>query len=223
MTVDEPEDFLVAKNTRGETVDTMLSLPMGETLRFAARGGTGMMQVFAAEPSWTVGTGGRIYFGMSSDYAIRAYDRTGKLTAILRRKVDRRAVTDEDKQALMNVFRKAASDAGARPEQLSRIESAIGFAENFPAFAALLGGPSGTLWVQRILAATEIQSSSDTIDPLEMGGPEWDVYDADLKLLGTMVMPKGFTPLRWIGDRLAGISVGSSGAQQVMILLLRGV
>ncbi len=58
----------------------------------------------------------------------------------------------------------------------------------------MLGGPEGTIWVQGVQTPETVEDQGGTFDFQDMGGPTWDVFDADGRFLGTVGMPDRFTP-----------------------------
>ncbi|NIR43454.1 MAG: hypothetical protein GWN99_05825, partial [Gemmatimonadetes bacterium] len=60
------------------------------------------------------------------------------------------------------------------------------FGSTFPAFANLIAGPDGSVWVQHIQPASDLSEEElETYNLLEdSGAPRWDVFDSDGRYLG---------------------------------------
>jgi hypothetical protein len=164
-----------------------------------------VIRLFEAEPVWTIGQDGTIYYAMNSDYSIHAYSRDGNLVRIIRRAAERKPVTEADRTAFLQMMRKMFTDAGAPPPALDQIMGNIGFADHYPAFAALFGGPEGTLWVQQIRTAEEVSASGAEFNPQDVGSPNWDVFDVEGRYLGRLRLPDRFTPIRFVGNQIYGV------------------
>jgi len=110
------------------------------------------------------------------------------------------------------------------PAMAAQMEQVVEFEDTWPALAALLAGPEGTLWVQRV-------DPDDAIDPaafedlqnLQVGSPAWDVFDAEGRYLGIVEMPERFTPRRVVGDLIYGVQTDEMGVARVARLrVVRG-
>jgi hypothetical protein len=100
--------------------------------------------------------------------------------------------------------------------------SAVEFAEQYPAFATLLAGPGGTLWAQRIATAADVEAAGGTFNAQDLGAPDWDVFDAEGRLLGALRLPPQFQPLRVVGDHIYGVLRDELGVQHVVRLRVDG-
>jgi len=218
-------DPLIVRDPSGAIIDTLMTLPAGQS--FQMQGGEMQMRIFAAEPVWTVMSDGGVAYAMNSDYSINVYSPAGELQRIVRLPVERRPVTEADRKAMLDLIEKAMrqqmADAGAPPEMLERmmqqVLGSIQFAEQYPAFANIMGGPDGSLWVQHGRTADEFELSTN-FDPQEIGAPRWDVFDADGRYLGLIEFPERFTPLRFKGNAIYGIERDELDVQHVVRLEL---
>ena len=217
-------DQLQLRNSSGKVIDTLLALPVGQTL--GSGGALGLkMRLFAPEPMWTTGgeKGDNVYFGMNNEYSINEYDNTGTLRRIIRRNVERAAVTEQDKTNILKAITEQISKmGGAAATAMPDMSQMIEFAEYFPALGNLMGGPDGTLWVQRAISPAEAQDALNLMDPSRssMGSSTWDVYDKSGALLGSIVMPDKFTPMRWSRDKLVGVQIDSTEVPNVVVYSL---
>jgi hypothetical protein len=200
----EPKDLLLLRDFSGAILDTVLTLPAGKTLQSNAQGMS--VKFFDAEPVWTMGQDGIVYYAMNNVYRIQGYTADGALKRVVIKDVERKPVGESDKTAFLNMMKKLFASQGVPQAAVDQALSIMSFAEYYPAFATLLGGPEGTLWVQRIQTADEVMGSADAADfnPQDLGAPTWDVFDADGRYLGEVRLPAKFTPLRFMGDQIWG-------------------
>ncbi len=145
------------------------------------------------------------YYAVNSEYSILVHDRTGKLQRIVRRNVERKPVTDADKQAFLKLIRELFQRQGVPPQAMDIVMNSVQFADNYPAFAQLIAGPASSLWVQRIRTAADVQKEGGEFDPQNAGSPVWDVFDKDGKYLGAITMPDHFNPMRIKGNEVYGV------------------
>jgi len=115
-------------------------------------------------------------------------------------------------------------DAGVPPQALPRLRSVVHFGAYFPAYAALQSGPNGTIWVQRVQAASDLtEEERENYNLIEdSGAPEWDVFDSEGRYLGIVRMPDRFAPRIFRGDKIYGVWRDESDVQYVMRLTLVG-
>jgi hypothetical protein len=99
----------------------------------------------------------------------------------------------------------------------------VQFADHYPAFASLLGGPEGTLWVQHIRTARQVKESGEEFDVQNVGAQDWDVFDAEGRFLGEATMPDRFQPLRVHGSHLYGVWRDELDVPYVMRLHVSGL
>ena len=192
--------------------DTVGFLPKGQSLDFG--GGQPRIRLFEPEPIWDVDETGRFASAMNSDYRIEL--RTGRtLDRIITRPFTRRDVTEGEKAKILDMVRELMLAQGVPPQALPQVLDAMEFAEHYPAFAQLLLGPSGTLWVQRIQTAGQVEDPAE-FDPQDLGSADWDVFDAEGRYLGMVTMPTRFQPVRLVGDVLYGVERDEFDVQSVV-------
>jgi hypothetical protein len=211
----EPKDLLLLRNASGELLDTVMEMPAGQTLQMTANSMT--IRFFEAEPVWGMTPDGTVYFGMNSNYSIESHDADGGLQKIIRRPVTRKPVTDGDKQAFLDAMRELFGRQNVPPPVMDQILSNVQFAEFYPAFATLMGGPGNSLWVQRVRTAADLGEGVD-FNLQDSGSPEWDVFGTDGRYLGVIRTPDKFAPLRVIGDRIYGVWRDDLDVQYVKVL-----
>lgn len=192
--------------------DTVGFLPRGQSFDFS--GGQPRIRIFESEPIWDVDETGRFVSAMNSDYRIEV--RSGRtLERIVTRPFTRREVTEGEQEKVLDLVREMMRAQGVPPEAMGQVVGSMEFADHYPAFAQLLLGPEGTLWVQRIQTADQVQDPAD-FDPQDLGSPDWDVFDGEGRYLGVVTMPGRFQPLRLVGDVLYGVERDEYDVQSVV-------
>jgi hypothetical protein len=215
----EPKLQLLRRTAGGELVDTMLTLPIKQSFEFSTEGGQlkASIRLFAPEPVWTLADDGRVLYAINTEYGISVYSQEGQLERIVRRAWTRKPVTEGDKQAFLKLLREMWGQAGVPAEAMDMLVQSVSFAEFYPAFSNLIGGPEGTLWVQRVRTAADVGEGVE-FNPQDMGSPQFDVFDRNGRYLGVVTLPDRFNPSRIIGDRIYGIWRDELDVQYVKVL-----
>lgn len=210
-----PRDFILALRPDGSIADTLAELASGTTFEFGA-GGMPSIRIFSPENVWAVTTEGRLVTGVNSTYSLELREPGGEPTMVLRRESARRPVTDSDQRSFRQAMRRAWTDAGMPEAMAAQMEQAVQFEANWPALAALIPGPEGTLWVQRVDPDGELDPSAfEDLQNFQFGSRGWDVFDGEGRYLGVLQMPEGFTPRRVVADAVYGIHSDDLGIQRV--------
>jgi hypothetical protein len=195
-------DRIVARDPGSERADTLLEMESGRT--FDVSGGMPRMRLFEAEPVWALLPDGRLARGTNDAFRIELIGRDGRVERVLTRPFERRPLGDGDRDAFRRLLREAISQQ-APPAAVEQILQNLEFAEHYPAFATFAAGPAGTLWVQRIRTAGDVEAEGGRFDAQDIGSPVWDVFDEEGRLLGNVRMPDGFAPLRFVGNMIYGV------------------
>ena len=217
-----PVDLLFVLGNDGSVADTLARMTPGESFSFG--GGAPSIRIFAPENLWTVLGDGELVSGKNSTYSLDIRNPQGQLTTILRRASTRRPVSESEKESFRGAMRSAWENAGMPPAMAAQMEQVVEFEETWPALAALLAGPEGTLWVQRVDPETAIDPAAfEDLQNLQVGSPAWDVFDAEGRYLGIVEMPERFTPRRVVGDLIYGVQTDEMGVARVARLrVVRG-
>ncbi len=210
-------DLLLERNSEGAVIDTLLSFPSGRT--FLLRDGVPDFTFFSAEPIWTLTTAGDLVYGYNNEYRLRMYQR-GKLVRLIEKSFDPQPVGEEDRQLMVDAMVRLWEDFGVSGPQLNVLRDAIGFAEMYPAYAVVRGGPQGSVWVQHLQLPSRLsEEERESFNPtLGLGSPIWDVFDPEGRFMGELEMPRRYQPLRIVGDRIYGIWMDELDVQHVLIL-----
>lgn len=188
------------------------------------------IQVYSPEPAWDLADDLRLLFGVSHDYRIERYSG-GRLDRVVTKPFERRPVGDRHKEAIMSEMERRWTAAGLSAEVRARLENRFHVADFFPAFGTVAAGPLGTIWVQRVKSESELseerpESFTDTGAPawnyMDIGTPEWDVFDSEGRLLGVVRMPPRFSPMVFRGDKIYGVWRDELDVQYVLRLRILG-
>jgi hypothetical protein len=211
-----PRDLILLRDAHGEIVDTLLSLESGRTMDFSG-GGMPRMRLFEPEPVWTLLTDGRIVHGRNDRYRLEVLDTDGGVERVITRPFERAPVTETDRTAFIRLLRETMQ-AQVPPQMLDQFLQRVEFADSYPAFSRILGGPDNSIWVQHVLTADAVERAGGTFNAQDIGAPDWDIFDAEGRLLGTLRMPDRFQPLRVIGNHVYGVQRDDLDVQYVVRL-----
>jgi hypothetical protein len=219
-------DWILIRDPSSERTDTLLELETGRTYQSSGPGGP-RVRFFEPEPVWTLLSDGRVAHGRNDRLRIEIRGGNGALQGIITRPTQRRHVTDADRSAFLETIRRSFERRlGTGPDAASAIRmylERIEFADEYPAFAGMIGGPEKTLWVRRIRTAADAAAEGLAFDATDAGAAVWDVFDADGRLLGPIRLPDRFTPLRVEGDAIYGTARDAFDVLHVVRLHLRGL
>ncbi|HUE76662.1 MAG TPA: 6-bladed beta-propeller [Longimicrobiales bacterium] len=199
----EPRNLLLHRAPNGQILDTLKVMPASQTMDFS--GGQPRMTIFAPEPMWAIRPDGTLLFGNNAEYRIEVLGLDGEVRRIIRKEQVRRPISDGDQEEFRRVIEAAWERAGMPPQALEMMSQALHFAPHYPAFANFVGGPGATTWVQGVQSPESVQEAGGTFDIQDIGGPDWEVFDAEGRLLGVVRMPDRFMPLLFEGDHVYGV------------------
>jgi hypothetical protein len=215
----DSSDAVLVFTTDGTITDTLKRFPTGETISYAQ--GYPDYKIFSTEASWTLTDDGKFLYGMNDDYRIEVY-ADGALERVVSRQFVQQPVGEDTKDAIRGWFRRQIDQAGAAvpPGMAEQIMDALDFGEFMPAFAGIVAGSDGAMWVQHIQAVTELSEEElESFDVLQdLGAPEWDVFDADGRYMGVVTMPRRFSPRLFRGDYVYGVWRDELDVQYVLRL-----
>jgi hypothetical protein len=183
-------------------LDTLAVLPQGTTL--SVQGGAARFRFFDPEPLWDAAADGALLIASNDVYSIEVRNADGELVRVVRRAFEPRPVTDTDARRMLSAIRNAMAQQGAPPAAVDQLLQNASFADHFPAMGQVLGGPDGTLWVQRIRTPDQTAEVGE-LDLQDMGSDDWEVFDDQGRYLGVLTMPARFAPMRIEGDALWGV------------------
>lgn len=211
------DDLVLVRRPDGTVRDTLLVLPAGESVRFTD--GRPDIEFFAAEPAWALLPDGGLVSAITTDYRFKIHDAEGGLERVVTRPWEPKPITESDRDRLRDALRETMRQQGAPPNTIETFLGNAGFADRYPAFARFIGGPDGTVWVQRVITADKLPDRG-LRDPQDFGSGEWDVFDRRGRYLGETSFPERFQPLEWKGDRVYGVFRDELDIQHVVRLQL---
>lgn len=208
--------LLLVRGGDGTVLDTVLEMPVGEAM--VIQNGQPEMTLFAPEPLWTILTDGRITSGRNSEYRLELRTADGELERIVQRPFVRRSFSDSDQGEFRARLRERLDGHPPSPAT-GRMLRSMNYADYYPVYAALFGGPDGTIWVQHAKDVSLIGDSDlEAFDVRAVGAATYDVFDAEGYYLGVIATPDGFEPLRSNGEHIYGIGRDDLGVQHVVRL-----
>jgi hypothetical protein len=218
----DPIDRLLVRDYDGTLTDTLMSFDSGQTFNFA--GENPQIRLFEPEPMWSIGLDGTVFFGMNSAFSIEMRNQNGEPVRIVRLPFELKPVTDADETTFRDMMQELFAAQGVPPQALSQLTSMIQFAEFYPAYANLMGGPDNTMWVQRVRTASEAAASGESFNPEQGdgGSKTWDVFDGEGRYLGALDMPARFQPMHVAGNAIYGVGRDDLDVQYVVKLQLDG-
>jgi hypothetical protein len=109
------------------------------------------------------------------------------------------------------------------PAMRPQLRDATTFAPVFPLFESLTTGPNATLWIQPFRPASQMPADErSTFDPeRDLGSPFWNVFGADGRYLGDVLLPARFTPYFARESSIWGVARNSLDVQRVIRVDLR--
>lgn len=209
------DNLLVLVDRSGSIADTIRRMPASRSIEF--RGGTAQFHAYAAETVWAVDADGMLYVASNDRWRIEVRDSSASLQRVVTRDHEAQPVTDADRRAFLHLLRRTLREQNVDPMLIEQMATGMQFADHYPAFAHFLPGPDGSLWVQRIRTARDVEPGTE-YDAADVGSEDWDVFDAAGRFVATATMPPRFTPLATLDDRFYGVWRDELDIQHVMVV-----
>jgi hypothetical protein len=218
----EPDkiDKIVVLSSDETIPDTLLTFPSGET--FTQGGPSFRLVIHAPEPVWEITQDSRLLFCVNDQYRLGLYASGGKLERVIAKPVERKPITDSDKELYLRPI-----PPGVR--------ELIRFAEFYPAFNDVFAGPNGTTWVQHVRTLSELNDAEREaiartgrvqriVSTLRKfgGTADWDVFDSEGRYLGVVTMPLRIASPLVRGDNIYGVWRDELDVQYVVRLRIVG-
>lgn len=154
-----------------------------------------------------------LYFGRGDSFQVEVYDAGGRMTRIVRRSHQPRAVTDELRNQLKTWYLdRAKSSPRMNDQMLERMRQSVEaapFAETLPPYSAMLLDPTGHLWVEEFRWIVH-----DERQPIA-GPTHWSVFDPEGVWLGNVEMPADFILRKVAEHRVYGFVIDEVGVKEV--------
>lgn len=176
--------------------ETLVVLPKAKTVWM--EGAAARFKYFETEPSWDLGPSGDLRTAMTQEYRIDVRGPDGSIHTSFTKPSPPRPVTDQDLDRFDELMRDALERRELSPSAIQRQLDNFAYGATFPAFNRIMEGPDGTTLVQQIadLRALETLDLSEEMSR-RLGSRTWDVFDAEERFLGEIVLPPRFTPFVW--------------------------
>ncbi|MEO5798084.1 MAG: hypothetical protein ABIZ70_01380 [Gemmatimonadales bacterium] len=162
----------------------------------------------------TATSGQRWYLAFGSDYSIRAYTSSGKLTQIIRRQWKPEAADMNDWIArwMASDSTLSAAQAAARRTDLRTAPRLA----HMPAFAALVADRTGRLWVRESRFTDFLPNGELSANP-----SRWSIFSSKGIWLADAVLPPRFAPTDIGADYVLGIARDQDGTEMIAMYGLR--
>jgi hypothetical protein len=221
--VHDSMDALVEWTYAGDVADTVMEIRAGKTISFAS--GRPEFHFFSPEPIWALSGDDGIISAVNDAMRFRVYGIDGSLQRVIELPREGHQVTEEDRSIFMGALEQLWKQAGVPQQAVAQLKSGVSFEPRMPVFVQFLAGPQSSLWVQRIIAPSEMtQEEKEAFNPLQnMGSPKWDVFDRQGRWMGVVEMPMHFQPLDIEGDRVYGVWRDEMDVQHVMVMRVAGL
>jgi hypothetical protein len=223
-------DGLVRVDADGAVVDTVLAFSydiVGARGALAAgpeRTGTDRVPIplLPALPAWTLTTDGRIATGTTNRARIEVRRADGSIDGIVELAGGARPLTTDDRDRMIRRVEALMRDAGMSEPAITRVFERFEYLppDTLPAFTRLMGGPDGSIWVQRPLS-TDSMKATALLDALVPDGRDWDVFCGDGRYLGVLTLPSGFELRVVAGPLLYGLETDALDVRRIVRLRLR--
>jgi hypothetical protein len=214
----QPENvFTVSPLPRRDTLALLrysFASPRLDTLRsergpevFTSGGATSALRQPApfARSTFVAAHGMEWWVGDGERPELRVYDTRGRLRRVARWAQPPQPIRPEDRDRVVRDFlRRARGSLGAA--EARDLAARLPFPASYPAFAALLLDGQGNAWTQ----------DGDPARP-----SWWTVFDPGGRMLGTVELPPGLTPLEIGDDYVLGSWIAPGGAEHVRLHRLR--
>jgi hypothetical protein len=199
-------DAIAVRRLDGSAGDTLMLVRSGKTVQFT--GGLPEWNLFVPEPLWTL-WGDRILYAVNDNYRIGVYGPGGAVDRFIEMPFTRAPVTETDQAPLKRALHKAMLEQGAPPQIATQlVDTRVHFAPYYPAFAQMLEGPYGTILVQHVRPLSDLtdeERENYDFTSGATGSNRWDVFDAQGRYQGLLLMPPRFQPVEFRGDEIYGI------------------
>lgn len=214
------DDLVLAQAYDGRILDTLLTPRRGNTFEMTSSGPR--FTLFAPEPQWATLSDERLAYASNDAYRISVYGPKGEIERIVSFPHVARLVSEAEKEMVLELVRASMERSGAPAQAVDQLVGSMGFADAWPAFARMRGGPYGTLWVQRLRDISEMSDEErENWNPqLDQGGRSWDVFESDGRYGGVVELPARFTPFAIEEDRIYGVFRDDFDVQFVRVYAL---
>lgn len=218
-------DGLVLVASGGAIQDTIIAFQYdmtrrGGALSSAARAETGSrieIPLLPPDAFWGVTSDGRVVTGVSNEYRVEVRRPTGELEMVLEKEHPSLAMSSEDDDRLQLRVRSLLREAGLSEDAIAGVFQRFAYTppDSLPAFTSIVGGPAETIWVQRLLPIDSMTANT-TLDALNAGSAQWDVFCGSGRYLGDVSFPPRFALITFEGSHGYGVETDDLDVQRVV-------
>ena len=216
----------------GRTRDTLLTFSLQPSAWGLTRqDAQGRTEALMHSPLWAILPDGRLVAGRSDRSSFRVWGAGGRLEAIVRRHEENPILSESDQERyldrLMEIWETMFRDEGEAEEwieeEIRRGRGVYIPPERLPAVTGFAAGPAGTIWVRGARPPELMTSHVLYARPpvREFWSRNWDVFSAEGRWLGTVVLPARFMLYRIRGRDLYGVEEDDLDVQHVVRLRLQ--
>jgi hypothetical protein len=226
QTSENRTNIIVRVGPDGTIQDTILPLPLDPILDLSQGPASMKSRFFNSTAVWGTNGKGLLAVGMTGEYRLSVYGADGTLRMIFAKPHEPRPVSEADRAKVTESFKLALKDAMAKMNNeqargmVEQMAGNIEFGATYPAFGTVRAGPEGTWLVRQPATVQEVTGAMAKLPSTDapMAPPEWDVFDADGRFLGTIRFPVGFRLAAVAGGRFYGIETDSLDIPSVVRL-----
>ncbi|MEJ2547648.1 MAG: hypothetical protein P8125_07490 [Gemmatimonadota bacterium] len=218
-------DVVVVRNLDGTLGDTLGVVPTSQSFRFAD--GEPEQRFYAGRPDIDLRWDEQgLITGRSDTYKLTWLNLDGEPERIVHLYREPNPFTPEEQATLMARFDEMIDGSRLSPERKQQVRRSIKFEDNYPYYRRFMNGPQGTLWLRRVLPIrdmtpeqVEALTNSISVRP----APGFDIFDAQGRYLGIVVVPEEM-PLGLLhGDRMFGIVRDELDVEYLKIYRIEGM
>ncbi len=159
--------------------------------------------------------GDEILLGNSSTYEFQVLNRDGVPRLIVRKAVPLEQVTDEDVEAVADMFAEAASrgpgSTEGGPAQIRRMVEGLPRAETKPAYSSILVDRGRNVWIERF------RWFDPWSTPLNPSPTTWDIFAPNGEWISELVVPAGVLLLSVSDDRAFCVRIDEMDVRHVVV------
>lgn len=224
------EDPIVVFGLDLRSMDTLAMLPVpASRLPATTPAECGGLEVYAEQIAWDIGPRRELHVASTLEYSVRTYEQ-GRLSRIVRKTAEPRVLSGSDQELVRRAVENRFIQNGVAPERAQAMSGRMCFPDVLPSVAEVRAGPAGTLWVGGPVTPSIAFPEADpqlpgSVLPTAWGmvpGPEWDVFDSEGRLLGTVLLPYRFRPFAFRDDLIIGSWEDEIGVPYVLRLRIVG-
>jgi hypothetical protein len=197
--------LLLRLDPTGEAWDTLGSFEIGQQYW----SGTVQEVLFFAPGAVSAVADSTLHFGRGESFEIGSYDRSGRLTRLMRWSGVRRPVTADTRDQHEAWYLGFAAGSPAATERAVERLARGQFADSLPAYSAILVDGTDHLWVE------EFRWMVRTERPPRAEPTPWFVFTPEGGWLGTVEVPPGFILHAVTSNRALGLAVDEFGVKSI--------